>query len=129
MGRRPAPIATDAELELLRLLWDGGPATVRELQEALERVRPTGYTTVLKLLQIMTERGLVRRDETRRAHVYRAAVTEASIQKKLLGTYFDKVFAGSTSALVMRALALGKASRAELREIRRMLDERERGTR
>ncbi len=118
---------TDAELAILRVLWEQGPSTVRQIQQVLDRARPTGYTTVLKLLQIMTEKGLVRRDETERRHVYRARYSEEQTQQQLLGDLVDRAFAGSTTRLVMQALSSRKTSADELAAIRRLLDEWEKG--
>ncbi len=125
MSKPPRP--TDAELAILRVIWEQGPSTVRQIQQVLDRARPTGYTTVLKLLQIMTEKGLVRRDERERSHVYRARFSEQQTQQQLLGDLLDRAFAGSTSRLVMQALNRRKASAEELAAIRRLLDEWERG--
>jgi BlaI family penicillinase repressor len=125
MSKPPKP--TDAELAILRVIWEQGPSTVRQIQQVLDRARPTGYTTVLKLLQIMTEKGLVRRDESERSHVYRARFTEDHTQRQLLGDLLDRAFAGSTSRLVMQALSNRKASAQELAAIRKLLDEWERG--
>lgn len=119
--RLPRP--TDAELAILRVIWEQGPTTVRQIQQRLDAVRPTGYTTVLKLLQIMTDKGLVRRDETERSHVYRARLSKDQTQRQLLGDLLDRAFAGSTSRLVMQALSTRRASPEELAEIRRLLDE------
>ena len=117
---------TDAELGILRVLWDRDAATVREVQEALN-ARPgpkeAGYTTVLKLLQIMTEKGLVVRDESNRTHVYAAAEPAAVTQRGLVTDLLDRAFGGSARKLVMRALEARKASAEELAEIRRLLDE------
>ena len=121
------PKPTDAELAILRVIWEQGPSTVRQILQVLDRVRPTGYTTVLKLLQIMTEKGLVRRDESERSHVYRARFSEDQTQRQLLGDLLDRAFAGSTSRLVMQALSGRKASAEELAAIRKLLDEWERG--
>ena len=126
MGAKP-PRPTDAELAILRVLWEQGPSTVRQIQQILERARPTGYTTVLKLLQIMTEKGLVRRDESERSHVYRVRFSEDQTQQQLLGDLLDRAFAGSTSRLVMQALSSRKASAEDLAAIRRLLDEWEQG--
>src|SRR5512142_3442116 len=117
------PKPTDAELAILRVIWEQGPSTVRQIQQVLDRARPTGYTTVLKLLQIMTEKGLVRRDERERSHVYRARLSQDQTQQQLLGDLLDRAFAGSTSRLVMQALTSRKASPEELAAIRRLLDE------
>src|SRR3974377_311035 len=122
MGPR-LPKPTDAELAILAVLWEQGPSTVRQIQQVLDRARPTGYTTVLKLLQIMTEKGLVRRDETERRHVYRARFSEEQTQQQLLGDLRDRAFAGSTSRLVMQALSSRTTSAGELAAIRRLLDE------
>ena len=117
--RRP----TDAELAILRVLWAQGPSTVREVAE--EMGREGAYTTVLKLLQIMTDKGLVRRDESARTHVYRAARSERATQRQLVRDLADRAFGGSAGRLVMQALAAKKASPEELAEIRAWLAERE----
>lgn len=122
MARRASPHATDAELEILQVLWQQNSCTVRQIQQALEAIRPTGYTTVLKLLQIMTEKGLVDRDESQRAHTYEAAMTEKEVQEEIVGHMLDRVFAGSASKLVFRALSAKGASSRELDEIHKMLD-------
>ncbi len=116
------PRPTDAELAILRVLWRLGPSTVKEVQENLARRAPTGYTTVLKLLQIMIEKGLVTRDETQRAHLYTARLPEEETQSQLVGDLLDRVFEGSAGRLVMQALAARPASAEELAEIRRLLD-------
>ncbi len=116
------PRPTDAELAILRVLWRRGPSTVRTVQEELQRENPTGYTTALKLLQIMTEKGLVVRDEANRAHVYASRFQEEQMQRRLMGDLLDRAFAGSTGRLVMQALSTRKASREELAEIRQVLD-------
>jgi len=123
----PPPRPTPAELEILRLLWENGPSTVREIQERMEQQRPTGYTTALKLLQIMTDKGLVRRDETARAHVYAAGAPEDQTQRQLVRDLLDRAFGGSATQLVMHALSARKTSRAELKRIREMLDRLEGG--
>jgi BlaI family penicillinase repressor len=114
------PLPTDAELAILNVLWRRGPSTVRDVFDG------TGYTTVLKLLQIMMQKGLVKRDESQRSHVYRAAANEEQTQKRLVGELLDKAFGGSAPALVMRALAVGPASRDDLAAIRALLDEADR---
>jgi predicted transcriptional regulator len=121
------PRPTPAELAILRVLWGQGPSTVREVQTLLERERPTGYTTVLKLLQIMTEKGLVRRDEAARAHVYAASMPEEQTQRRLVRDLLDRAFGGSATKLVMHALSARKASPAELARIRELLDRLEGG--
>jgi BlaI family transcriptional regulator, penicillinase repressor len=118
---------TDAELAILRVLWSRGPSTVRQVHEALSRERETGYTTVLKLMQIMTEKGLVERDESERTHVYQARFTQEQTQERLVSDLLEKAFGGSASQLVMRALAAKPASADELAQIRRLLDELEGG--
>lgn len=125
MKKTNLPKPTDAELTLLRVLWQTGPSTVRELWEHASRIQQTGYTTVLKTLQIMLAKGLVRRDETDRSHVYRAAVAQEETQRQLVGHLLERVFAGSARKLVMQALSVKKASREELAEIRKLLDEME----
>ena len=128
MPKKGPPRPTDAELGILRVLWQRGPSTVREVQEALNEARPTGYTTVLKTLQIMTEKGLVRRDEQQRAHVYRAEHAQHQTQRQMVVDLLNRVFDGSASNLLMHALATKKgASREELSQIRDILDEFERG--
>lgn len=124
-GTLPRP--TDAELAILRVLWRHGPSTVRQVHEELSGGPPTVYTTVLKLLQIMTEKGLVTRDESQRAHVYAARLPQEETQGQLVGDLLDRAFGGSASRLVMRALASRPASAEELSEIRKMLDELEGG--
>lgn len=116
-------LPTDAELQILSVLWRNGPSTVRDVHEGLAAVQDTGYTTVLKLMQIMAQKGFVARDETNRSHVYRAAITEEQAQRGLLGQLMDKAFSGSAKQLVMRALAMQPTSAHELDEIRAMLDE------
>ena len=116
---------TAGELAILHVLWTRGPSTVREVHELLSAERPTGYTTVLKLLQIMAEKDLVRRDEKRRAHVYRARIRQEKTQTQLVGDLVDRVFGGSASRLVMQALSSKRASAKELAEIRRTLDDME----
>ena len=121
MRNRP----TAGELAILHVLWTRGPSTVRDVHEQLSAERPTGYTTVLKLLQIMAEKKLVRRDETRRAHVYRDGIPREQTQAQIVGDLVDRVFGGSASRLVMQALSSKRASATELAEIRRVLDDME----
>ena len=110
---------TDAELAILRVLWGRGASTVREVAEALGR--DVGYTTVLKLLQIMTDKRLVKRDESARTHVYQAAYTEDQTQRQLVSDLLERAFGGSASKLVLQALAASKATPQELAEIRKLL--------
>ena len=123
------PRPTDAELEILKVLWRRGPSTVREVFETLGEARGTGYTTVLKLMQIMAEKGLVVRDESERAHRYEPAAPEDETQRRLVGDLLRKAFDGSAKKLVLQALSAKRASSEELSEIRRMLDELEGGGR
>lgn len=120
---------TAAELEILSVLWRLEKATVRQVHSEIEKVRPTGYTTVLKMMQIMADKGLVERDETDRAHVYRPAARKEVTQRQLVGELMDKAFQGSAAAMVMQALSHKRASRRDLDEIRRLLDEYEGGKR
>ncbi|MEZ4302882.1 MAG: BlaI/MecI/CopY family transcriptional regulator, partial [Polyangiaceae bacterium] len=107
---RTRPLPTDAELALLQVLWRRGPSTVRDVHEELRgEGEGSGYTTVLKLLQIMAQKGLVQRDESQRSHVYRAAATREQTQKKLVGDLLDRAFGGSAQDLVMRALSVKPA--------------------
>ena len=116
---------TDAELDLLKILWEHGPCTIRQTHSLLKDDPPRGYTTILKLMQIMTEKGLVKRDEKRRAHVYRAAVSNEQIHRNYLRNLLDRVFDNSTHRLVAQALAVRPVSREELADIKCMLDEME----
>lgn len=122
MGKPKLPQPTDRELGILRVLWGRGPCTVREVHDVLNAARPTGYTTVLKLLQIMTEKGLVTRDESNRSHVYRARRTEEQTERQLVGDLVRRVFGGSARRLVIQALSAEKATADELREIRELID-------
>ena len=119
---RNLPRPTDAELAILRILWERGPSTVRQVHEQLARDRQAAYTTALKLLQIMTEKGLVERDERERTHIYRAKLSEDQTQRQLVRDLLDRAFGGSASKLVMQALATRRASADELREIRKVID-------
>ena len=120
MTKRQLP--TDAELSILTVLWRRGPSTVREVHEELSPSQGTGYTTVLKLMQIMAQKGLVARDEAQRSHVYRPLVTEEETQRSFLGDLVDKAFGGSPAQLVMRALSAERTSPQEIAEIRALLD-------
>jgi predicted transcriptional regulator len=117
--RRP----TDAELEILTVLWSRGPCTVREVHETITKRRPAQYTTMLKLLQIMTEKGLVQRNEQQRAHVYQAARSREWTQRQLAGDLIQRAFGGSAKSLVLGVLSARKTSKRELAEIRKLLDE------
>jgi predicted transcriptional regulator len=118
----PDRLPTDAEMEILAVLWQRGPSTVRDVYETLARKRELGYTTVLKFLQIMTEKGLVRRDESRRTHVYETVDREDRTQQRLLRDLLDRVFGGSKEKLLLQALAATKTTPDELAELRKLLD-------
>ncbi len=125
MDERSNPKPTNAELAILRVLWERGPSTVREAHEALSAQREIGYTTVLKLMQIMTDKGLLERTEQGRAHLYRTVGAEAAAKRDLVGDLMDRAFGGSARDLVMHALAAKPASDAEIADIRRLLDDME----
>jgi predicted transcriptional regulator len=127
MGTGDPPRPTDAELAILNVLWAQGACTVRDVHERLSQERDMGYTTVLKLMQIMFEKGLVTRDDSQRSHVYKARQKEQTTQRMLVTDLLAKAFGGSTEKLVMQALSAKKASREELAEIRRLLNELEGG--
>lgn len=122
-SKQPKP--TVAELEILQVLWEGGPRSVREIQRVMNAVKPTGYTTVLKLLQIMTEKGLVNRDGKQRPQIYRARYPREHTQRQLLHDLAQRAFGGSVKALVLQALAGRRSSRKELEEMERLLDRME----
>ena len=113
---------TESELEILQVLWKKGLATVREVHEDLAALKDAGYTTTLKLMQIMHEKGLVKRDDSMRTHVYQAAVSKEKTQKHLLGKMIDSLFGGSSTQLVIQALGEHKATEEELEKIQEMLD-------
>jgi BlaI family penicillinase repressor len=123
MGASKPLKPTESELEILQVLWVKGEATVREVHDELSRARDIGYTTALKLLQIMYEKGLVSRDDSAKTHVYRPAVTRERTQKHLVGKMIDTLFSGSSSELVLQALGNHKASSSELDEIQKLLDQ------
>ena len=127
MTRNTPPRPTDAELAILRVLWERGPSTVRQVHDVLSKDRPAGYTTALKLLQIMTEKGLVRRDETDRTHIYHSRLSEEQTQRQLIRDLLDRAFGGSASKLVMQALAARRATPEELGEIRKLIETRREG--
>jgi len=127
--KQPLQKPTASELEILRVLWARGPSTVREVHEALREKKSLGYTSVLKLLQIMTAKGIVQRNETQRAHVYEAGVPAEQTKRQLAGDVLQRVFEGSASQLMMHVLAGRKASPEEINELRRLLDEYERNRR
>jgi BlaI family transcriptional regulator, penicillinase repressor len=120
MTKLPRP--TDAELAILRILWERGACTVRQVHDALSRERPAAYTTALKMLQIMTEKGLVRRDDTDRTHIYEPRLTEEQTQRQLVRDLVDRAFGGSASKLVLQALSSRRATAEELGEIRKLIE-------
>jgi BlaI family penicillinase repressor len=129
MKRETPKTPTDSELEILRVLWERGPSTVKEVHETLNAAsdnKQVGYTTILKLMQIMTVKGTVTRNERDRAHVYVAGIPAERTKRQMAGEMLEKVFGGSASELVLHALSGQKASHEEIEEIRRMLDEYER---
>lgn len=121
MTKRRLPRPTDAEIEILKILWQRGSATVREVHEALPRVRPTRYTTTLKLMQVMTEKGLVSRDESQRAHLYQPKLPRDQTLRQLTRHLLERAFGGSAERLVMHALQAKKVSAKELARIRELL--------
>lgn len=123
MPKPSLPKPTDGELNILRVLWRRGPSTVREIYEELNPGQETGYTNVLKMMQIMTEKGLLARDESARSHVYSARQEPEVTQRQIVGDLLDRVFDGSARNLVMQALSTRRASTGELAEIRRLLDQ------
>ena len=123
MSRGNRLLPTDAELEILRILWSRGPSTVRDVYEELKQARPVGYTTVLKFMQIMAEKGLVRRNEEQRTHLYESTAPRESTQRRLVGDLLDRAFGGSAMQLVMQALSAKPATSAEIDQIRRLLDQ------
>ena len=123
------PRPTDGELEILTVLWERGPSTVRDVHEAVARRKATQYTTVLKMLQIMAEKRLVRRDERQRAHVYEADRPREWTQRQLAGDLLQRAFGGSAKSLILGALSARKASAKELAEIRGLLEEYAKGGR
>ncbi len=127
MPETPKP--TEAELEILTVLWSLGPSTVRDVHETIQKRRPAQYTTVLKLLQIMAEKGLVQRDEAQRAHIYHVANPREWTQRQLAGDLLRRAFNGSARSLMMGALSARKVSKEELAELRKLLDEHEKGSR
>ena len=122
-----SPRPTDAELDILRVLWELGPSTVRQVHDELSQKRDVGYTTVLKLMQIMAEKALLLRDESQRSHIYKVRHKESVTQKQLVKDLVSRAFGGSTEKLVMQALSSKKATAQEIADIRKLLDEMEGG--
>ena len=127
MSRKP-PAPSNAELEILQVLWKKGPSTVRAVQDELPAERDVGYTTVLKTMQLMAEKKLVTRDESARSHVYAAAVAENSVKRRMVADILDRVFEGSAAGLLMHALSEKRASKEDLKAIRELLDAETRRT-
>jgi predicted transcriptional regulator len=123
----PAPKPTEAEIEILQILWQHGPCTVRYVNDLLNQKKEVGYTTTLKIMQIMSEKGLVKRNEQNRTHIYEAHVNEEATQKHMLDKFLDLAFRGSASKLVMQALGNHKATREELEQIKQLIDKIEGG--
>jgi predicted transcriptional regulator len=126
MARLPRP--TDSELAILRVLWERGPCTVRAVHEALAEARETGYTTTLKLMQIMADKGLVTRDATERTHVYTARLTQDQTQRQLVADLVQRAFGGSAAALVQQALSAQPTSPDELRKIKKLIADYKKGS-
>ena len=126
MSKKPTPKPTDSELEILRVLWELGPSTVKTVNDRLNKIRLVGYTTTLKLLQIMNEKGLVNRDENERSHIYSSAIGESDIQTAMVNKLLTSVFSGSASKLVMQVLGNSNTSKEELLKIKELLNKIER---
>ncbi len=127
MARHVSPRPTDSELAILRVLWQRGPCSIRAVHEEINRTRVTGYTTVLKITQIMLGKGLVQREDDQRTHIYRAAVPEQDTQQQLVKDLVDRAFGGSAQKLVMQALTATRATPKELAQISKLFDDYERG--
>lgn len=127
MARKASNRPTEAELQILQALWRDGPSTVRQVNKALNRTRDTGYTTTLKFMQIMLDKGLLQRDESQRPQVYQPAVSRDRAEQQLVGDLLDRVFDGSASQFVQQVLAAKNASPGEMKEIRRMIRDFEKG--
>ena len=125
MARNKNHYPTEKELAILKVLWHEGPCTVRQVNDQINKIEKTGYTTTLKLMQIMTDKGLVVRDDSAFKHVYKPAISAADTETQLVGDMLDKVFAGSAERLVMRALSAKEVTAEEIERIRKMLDEME----
>ena len=125
MAKAKIPQPTEKELAILRILWDKGPSTVRQINDAMNEKEPTGYTTTLKLMQIMTEKKLLIRDDSKFRHIYEPAISQEQTQGRLVGDLLEKAFAGSAEKLVMRALSAKKVSQKELAKIKKMIEKLE----
>ncbi len=125
MAREKKQYPTEKELAILKVLWASGPATVRQVNDEIAKEQKTGYTTTLKFMQIMTEKGLLIRDDAPFKHIYKPAISEEKTQKQIVVNMLDKVFAGSAGKLVMQALSAKQVSPEELKKIRQLLDKME----
>lgn len=125
MARPTSAQPTEVELQILKVLWELGPSPVREIHKRLESAKGTSYSTTVKMLAVMLQKGLVKRDEKAQPHIYQAALSQAKTGKRMLADLIDKVYEGSTMALVLQALSSTKATKTELNEVRRLLDELE----
>ena len=125
MAKQNTPQPTVRELTILGILWDDGPSTVRDVNDAMNKGKTVGYTTTLKFMQIMTEKGLLIRDESQFKHIYKPAISQERTQRQLVGDLLERAFSGSAEKLVMRALSAKKVSAGELAKIRKILDEME----
>lgn len=123
MARQQFPQPTDGELEVLRILWTNGPSTVKQVHEVVNKDRPTVYTTTLKVMQVMREKGLLVRNDSKYRHIYRPALPEEKTQRQLVTDFLERTFSGSTEKLMMHLLSAKKISAKERAKIRRMLDE------
>jgi len=126
MSKQEFPQPTDGELDVLRFLWDNGPSTVKQVHEAINKIKPVGYTTTLKVMQVMLERGLLFRDDSKYRHIYTPALPEEKTQGQLLTDFLDKAFSGSAEKLVMQLLSAKKLSAKERETIIKMFNENER---
>jgi BlaI family penicillinase repressor len=122
MARSASSQPTAVELQILGILWDLGPCPVRDIHKRLEAAKGTNYSTTVKMLAVMLDKGLLKRDETVRPHVYRVAEPRQRTQKRMLATLIDRVFDGSSMTLILQALSSRPASKSELEEIRRLID-------
>ena len=127
MPRKPSTQPNTVEMAILRLLWERGPSTVRGVHEGLRRGRQTGYTSTLKMMQVMADKGLLKRDDSCRPQLYRPAVPAEQTQRRIVRDLIDRVFGGSARQLVMRAVESERVTAEELAEIRQLLDRKERG--
>ncbi|AKD02727.1 BlaI/MecI/CopY family transcriptional regulator [Pontibacter korlensis] len=128
MSIQSTPKPTEAELEILQVLWQHGPSTVRFVHEELSKTKEVGYTTTLKIMQLMTEKEMLEADKSSRSHIFKPLLQEEDTQQQLLNRFLDTAFRGSASKLVMQALGNSRTSKEELYEIRNLLDKLEGGT-